>query len=283
MLSKTQIPERSYLFAMKGRELKIVADKYVRSLEKYCRRIPGSFTIEDIHDLRVDYKRLRAFTRMCSEEAHTRNLEIPDTLREVYKAAGGVRDHQLFLAKITLFAKVQYALPAFIRCIQQQLFKAKELLVKKIEKVEWGKLRKSIKEKMPAVLHDAAIRQFVNRQVAGTHILFIAADREEDLHEVRKNLKDLNHVSRIFDNDWAIPIPFSAWKDEKPIIDMAEKLGDFNDECITFSFLNGECLQDIPSEESDRIGIWRNMQAQQVEADKKKLLEEIQQLQLHGV
>src|SRR5688572_7459944 len=126
--------------------MKKVADKYLQSLEKYCRRIPGSFTIEDIHDLRVDYKRLRAFTRLCQEEAHTRRLQIPEPLRELYKAAGVVRDHQLFIAKIILFAKVQYALPEFTKCLQQELFKAKEQLVKKIEKVEWEKICKSIKE-----------------------------------------------------------------------------------------------------------------------------------------
>jgi CHAD domain-containing protein len=265
---------------MKGKELEKVTDKYVRSLEKYCRNIPGSFTIEDIHDLRVDYKRLRAFIRLCREEAHTQHLQLPDTLRDVYQAAGEVRDNQLFIAKIIVFAKVQYALPTFTKCLQQQLFKAKEQLVKKIEKVDFEKLRKSLKEELPPVLHDAAIRQFVNRKVASIHILFLAAEREEDLHEVRKNVKDLLHVDRVFENDWGIAFPFPAWKNEKPANEMAEKLGDFNDECLTLGFLENDCAKNIPAEECDRIAAWKNMQGQQVETDKKKLLQEIQQLQL---
>lgn len=268
---------------MKGKELEKVADKYVRSLEKYCRRIPGSFTIEDIHDLRVDYKRLRAFIRLCREEAHARHLQVPDQLREVYRAAGSVRDHQLFLARIVLFAKVQYALPGFTRCVQQQLFRAKEMLVKRIEKVEWNKARKEIKDELPAVLRDIAIRQFVNRKVAAIHILLIAPDREEDLHEVRKNLKDQLHVTRVFDNDWGIAFPFPPWKEEKPINEMAEKLGEFNDECITLSFLNSECQQNIPAEERNHITNWRNMQLQQIGSDKKRLLEEIRYIPLHSV
>lgn len=265
---------------MKGRELEKVADKYLKSLEKYCKRIPGTFTIEDVHDLRVDYKRLRAFIRLCKEEAHTRSLDIPEQLREVYRAAGGVRDHQLFLAKISLFAKVQYALPGFTQCLQQQLFREKEELVKKIEKADWGKIRKSIESALPSVLHDAAIRQFVNRKVASIHILMLAAEKEEDLHEVRKNLKDLIHAARIFDHDLLIPFPFPAWKNEKPIHDMAVKLGDFNDECITLSFLESSCQENIAIEERDSINAWRTMQTQQVEAGKKKLLQEILQLDL---
>jgi CHAD domain-containing protein len=265
---------------MKGKELEKVADKYVRSLEKYCSNIPGSFSIDDIHDLRVDYKRLRAFIRLCREEAQTNHLQIPDSLRDVYRAAGTVRDHQLFLAKIFLFAKVQYALPEFTRCLQQQLFKAKEILVKKIEKVDWDKLRKSIKDELPPVLTDTAMRQFVNRKVAAVHILLLAADREEDLHEVRKNLKDQLHVSRIFIQDFAVTFPFSSWENEKPINEMAEKLGDFNDECITLDFLGSACSENIAAEERDKINAWKNMQMQQVDTDKKRLLQEIQHLHL---
>lgn len=275
-----QNPGNLYLFEMKGKELEKVTDKYVRSLEKYCRNIPGSFTIEDIHDLRVDYKRLRAFVRLCSEEAHTSHLQLPDTLRDVYQAAGAVRDHQLFLAKITLIAKVEYALPAFTKCLQQQLFKAKEQLVKKIEKVDFDKLRKSLKDELPPVLHDSAIRQFVNRKVASIHILFLAAEREEDLHEVRKNLKDLLHVNKVFENDWGIAFPFPAWKNEKPVNEMAGKLGDFNDECLTLAFLDNDCTKNISAEENVHINNWKNMQMQQVESGKKKLLQEIQKLHL---
>ena len=265
---------------MKGKDLQKIVVKYVNSLEKYCKRIPGTFTIEDIHDLRVDYKRLRAFIRLCKEEAHTRNLVMPEQLRDIYKAAGGVRDHQLFLAKISLFAKVQYALPAFTQCLQQQLFRQKEELVKKIEKADWEKIRKSMESALPSVLHDAAIRQFVNRKVASIHILMLAAEREEDLHEVRKNLKDLVHGARIFDHDLLIPFPFPAWKNEKPIHDMAEKLGDFNDQCITVSFLEATCQENINPQERDSINAWRNMQWQQAEAGKKNLLREILQLDL---
>jgi CHAD domain-containing protein len=265
---------------MKGKELEKVADKHLRSIEKYCKRIPGTFTIVDIHDLRVDYKRLRAFIRLCKEETHTRSLDMPEPLRELYRAAGSVRDHQLFLAKISLFAKVEYALPGFTQCLQQQLFRKKEELVKKIEKADWGKIRKSIESALPAVLHDAAIRQFVNRKVASIHILMLAAEKEEDLHEVRKNLKDLIHASRVFDQDLLIPFPFPAWKSEKPICDMAEKLGDFNDECITLSFLESTCQENITAEERDSVNAWRTIQCQQVEAGKKKLLQEVLQLDL---
>jgi CHAD domain-containing protein len=268
---------------MKGKELEKIIDKYVRSIEKLCRRIPGSFAIEDIHDLRVDYKRLRAFIRLCCEEPQTKDLQIPDSLRDVYKAAGEVRDHQLFIAKIILFAKVQYALPGFTKCLQQQLFKTKEELVKKIEKVDWDKTHKNIKDELPKILHDTAIRQFVNRKVAGIHILLLAADREEDLHSMRKNLKDLLHVTRVFDHDWIIPFPFPAWKTEKPISDMADKLGDFNDECITLKFLRSECLACVPPEETDNITKWHQMQQKQIEECKKQLLHQVKNTHLQSV
>jgi CHAD domain-containing protein len=265
---------------MKRKELEKITGKYLHSLEKYCSMIPGSFAISQIHDMRVDYKRLRAFLRLCREEAHARHLDVPEALRNVYRASGNVRDYQLFLAKIMLFAKVQYALPEFTQCLQQQLFKEKEALVKKIEKVEWGRLRKTIDDAMPEMLHDSAIRHFVNRKVAAIHILQLAAEREEDLHKMRKHLKDLVHVSKIFEQDWSIPFPFPAWQHEQSLIDLTEKLGDFNDECITRSFLESGACENIPGEERNRINTWRNMQAQQLEFAKKRLLHEIQHLHL---
>lgn len=280
---KTGIAERLYLFEMKGKELGKIADKYVRSLEKYCRNIPGSFTVEDIHELRVGYKRLRAFVRLCNEDRHARHLKMPDTVVEVYRAAGEVRDLQLFIANIVLFAKVQFALQQFTKCMQQQLFRAKEQLVKKIEKVDWDKSRKSLKQELPPGLHDTAIRQFVNRKVAAIHILQLAAEREEDLHDVRKNVKDLLLVNRVFDHDWGIAFPFPPWKNEKPVNELAEKLGDFNDECITLAFLHDDCSKDLPGEENHKLGIWRKMQQEIVEKEQQKLLQAVQLLQLNPI
>lgn len=265
---------------MKRKDLQKIADKYTKSLEKSCDHIPGSFAVDDIHDLRVDYKRLRAFIRLCSEEDDARKAAMPDKLRDVYKAAGKVRDAQLFLAKVTLFAKVEYAIPEFTQCLQQELFRDKECLVKKIEDMEWHKLDKSIHSELPSVLHDAAIRAFVNRKVAAIHILLLAAERAKDLHEIRKNLKDLLHVTRVFENDYDVPFPYPAWKDEKAIDQMTDQLGEFNDDCITLSFLECACTENLPESEQHHIATWKNMQSQQVENNKKRLLQEIHRLEL---
>jgi hypothetical protein len=88
------------------------------------------------------------------------------------------------------------------------------------------------------------------------------------------------HVNRVFDHDWGIAFPFPAWKDEKPLNEMAEKLGDFNDECLTLAFLDNDCTKNIPAEECTHIAKWRDMQIQQVESGKQQLLQEIQKLHL---
>jgi|GEM_PF-677188 CHAD domain-containing protein len=275
--------ERLYLFNMKGKELEKIVDKYLRSLEKYCRNIPGSFTVEDIHELRVGYKRLRAFLRLCSEDPRARHLEIPEPLSEVYRAAGAVRDLQLFISNITLFAKVHFLLPEFAKCMNHQLFKAKEQLVKKIEKVDWDKVSKSIKQELPSHLGDSIIRQFVNRNVAGIHILQLAAEREKDLHDVRKKLKDLLLVNRVFEHDWGISFPFPPWKNEKQVNVLAEKLGEFNDECIGQTYLYDDCSNNLPEDENEKLDIWRRMQADLVKQEMKRLMQAVQQLQLEAI
>jgi len=57
-------------------------------LKKYSGQIPGSFGEEDIHELRVEYKKLRAFVRLVKLDKGAGDLKLPGKLKSLYHAAG---------------------------------------------------------------------------------------------------------------------------------------------------------------------------------------------------
>src|SRR5688572_16440361 len=110
---------------MKRQALEEVIDKHISSIEKYSERMPGHFDQEDIHDLRVDYKKIRAFIRLLQLEKGTGDLHIPGKLKEVYHAGGKVRDMQLFLVELHSLPVVSN-IPNCIARWKKQLFANKE-------------------------------------------------------------------------------------------------------------------------------------------------------------
>lgn len=269
---------------MKRKELERVTEQYVRSMKRYCSRIPGSFAVEAIHDLRVAYKKLRAFIRLVQQEQGAAGLRLGKRLKKLYRAAGDVRDLQLLLQNIQDHAQErQLALPTFLAAVHQSLFHAKERLVQQIEKTDWNKTNEALTSALPLLLRDASIRQFVNEKVAAIHILQLVAGKEEDLHTARKHLKDLIYVERLFQAEWNISFPFPAWQTTAPLHEMATRLGNYNDRCITIAQLHAFNATALPDDEQQ----WRLHYLQSLEqcAEKEKslLIQDIKAMHLTAV
>jgi CHAD domain-containing protein len=102
--------------------------------------------------------------------------------------------------------------------------------------VNLKKVRTSLTNELPKELHDDTLKRFLHQKVAAIHIILLAADDEHDLHSIRKQLKDIIYVIRIFENDWGISFPIRGWN-EKKLSEMASTLGEFNDRCLAISLL----------------------------------------------
>lgn len=263
---------------MKRPALEEVIDKHISSIQKYCDRLPGSFDQEDIHDLRVDYKKIRAFIRLLQLEKDTGELHIPHKLRAVYQTGGKVRDLQLFLLELNTLPVVT-AIPNSIVRWHKQLFAYKEQLVSAIEKVSFKKLRAGITGELPHELHGDTVKKFLHYKVAAIHIILLAASDEQDLHGIRKELKDVIYNMRIFENDWDIPFPVSGW-DENMLNEMASQLGDFNDRCLAISLLQSGYSEDIHENEKEILQQLQNNWQQQKNAQQHQLLQQVRELKM---
>nr|WP_242696267.1 CHAD domain-containing protein [Longitalea luteola] len=264
---------------MKRQALEEVIVRHTDRIEWHSDRLPGSFDQEDIHDLRVDYKRLRAFLRLLQLEKDAGNLQVPSKLRSLYHHCGKVRDLQLFLVELHALP-VAAELPVCISRWKQQLFTYKEETVRAIEEMRFKKMVNNLLKELPRQLRNETIIQFVHQKVAAIHIILLAAEQEDDLHTMRKEIKDLIYNIRIFENDWGIPFPVSGWQSEKALSDMASRLGDFNDQCIAISLLQSGYSANCHEEEKLALQELHNSWQQEKESRQQQLLQQVQLLKL---
>jgi CHAD domain-containing protein len=264
---------------MKRKALEDVVIKHISGIEKHSNRLPGSFDQEDIHDLRVGYKKIRAFLRLLQLEKNGGDLHIPDKLKAVYQICGEVRDMQLFLAELHAIG-VAPQLPASLTRWHQQLFTCKEQTVAAIEAVQFKKLRDIITKDLPGQLHDETITKFMHQKIAAIHIVLLVADSETDLHTIRKQLKDVIYTIRRFEQDWGIPFPAAAWKSEQDLSDMASSLGDFNDRCIAISLLQAGYSNASNDEEKSILQELYKSWLYQKEVQQQQLLQQVQTLRI---
>lgn len=266
---------------MKQAYLAAVIKKHGRRIKQYGEQLPGSFETEMIHDLRVEYKKLRAFLRLLQMDGDARHLTMPVDIKTVYHAAGNVRDLQLFLPQALLQSENgPVPLPGYLQYLQQRLFKAKEILVATIEHLKAGKVIEHITHDLPASLEDVAIRKFIHRKVAAVQVILLALEKDKELHTVRKQLKDIIYNIRIFDSDWGISFPVTAWRSEKRLNDTAAMLGDFNDRCIALSFLSDNIINPLPEGERGALSSWRSALLQEKEVCKQQMIAQLSQLHL---
>jgi CHAD domain-containing protein len=264
---------------MNRQALEHVIRRHLHHIEKYCDQIPGSFTVEDIHELRVEYKKSRAFLRLLQHERDAGKLQMPEPLKAVYKTAGEVRDIQLFLLLISGLP-IAGALPVFLSAWQKQLFSCKEALVKAIEEANFKKITASIKKELPDQLQDDTIQQFMHEKIAAIRIILLAAEEENDLHDIRKNLKDIIYNIRLFENDLQIPFPVQTFASEKELSDMASRLGDFNDRCIALDMLQAHAGDNLPPSEQKLLNELQTSWQQQKDSAQQQLLQQVQQWQI---
>lgn len=267
---------------MKRRELEAVVRNHGKRIAKHAKEIPGLFPVEDIHDLRVEYKKLRAFLRLVQLDPDAgRNLKMPADLKALYRSAGTVRDLQLFIPAVqTLHDENDSGIPIFMQNLRQQLFRAKEQLIERIEEADIEKSLNEVVDKMPSYLQDTTTRQFIHLKIAAIQILLLAVDRDEELHAIRKHLKDIFYVIKIFENDWGISFPIVAWRNEKMLSEVMTLLGDYNDRCVTLLLLADAGIEELPEAEQSILLNWQQTLEVAKRAQQQEVLQAVQDLQL---
>lgn len=169
-----------------------------------------------VHDMRVAFKRIRAvyllMERLLPEDFNMEEAE--GVLRELFRLSGRMRDAQVQLCLLEVH---ETNLSTTFGEYKAFLMKTEKKSVKKFhEYLHKSDAESDLKNKQQQTSHlistagDNQIRQqiilFVNELMYTAHNMHTDQDKDENLHEIRRKLKQCHYLLSVFDpNDAGLP------------------------------------------------------------------------------
>lgn len=227
---------------------KNIINNHCIKLNKSIKNVNEHFETESIHKLRVEYKKLRAFLRMISEEkAVDEKINIPGKLKKGYHIAGSIRDLQLQCQLILMLTKEEIKPPkAYLKLLEKNIEKLKPEfsgipLTQELEKISdksKGAAIPKFSETLPHNFIDAnctAIIEIINTKD------FI----DITMHAIRKYLKDIFYTLqelKATGEGAQLNVPRVSKKEMEYFDDFLEELGNFQDKCTSIALLDNQRL-----------------------------------------
>ncbi|HSC38476.1 MAG TPA: CHAD domain-containing protein [Chitinophagaceae bacterium] len=195
-----------------------------------------------IHSLRVDVKKLRAFCRLLSlekEEAHT--LKLPRRLKKMYARAGIARDLQLQIKNVEDYSRRQNIHPgSLLAALRYQLKKQRQKKRPVLGRKYFDRKAEKTTEQLPIQLRAATVQLFFRqKKEAIGHIIEKGSFEPDELHTIRKNIKDILYTTRIYTEDAGNALPPGSWKagELESLEALADELGKYNDIGSSLAYL----------------------------------------------
>lgn len=207
---------------------------YYARLAGFAARLEAHYKKDIIHLFRLDIKKLRAFYRLLSmETAGGKNLQLPRSLKKMYSGVGEIRDLQQQKANIEAFARkkgvaLAYLLTQLKHELKKQSAKKSFLLPKKFFVHQAEKANRILPKQFTA----ETLRYFFLQKMEAIRLVIEKGRFEDDeLHAIRKNIKDILYVSDIYTEDIksTLPLLFLAAGELERLKALAQDLGNYND------------------------------------------------------
>lgn len=258
-----------------------VIEAHCEQLVKLTERIPGHFNQKDIHQWRVEYKKLRAFLRMITAAVSDHVPHITPDLKKIYAAAGVVREFQVFESDFPTRSNTNWnELPIYHSLLLNHLFAAKEEFVKRTDIFSFEREKARWLIMPPDYLTTDIVQKFVQQRITAIRLILLAPDDDAAFHSIRKHLKDIIYGMRVFTEVWGIPFPVTAWKTDKKLIDATDALGLYNDQCTALSFFEDKYIGELPAEEKNRLLLIKEEWLRQKQSVPPQLIAVIEDLRL---
>lgn len=115
---------------MNHKQVKHIVHQFHKDLEKHFEKSIRNFDMEALHQLRLTYKKLRAFLRMISIGKDGRaGIMIAKKIKKGYRVAGLIRDMQLQQQRIAEVAmQAAFQPKAYTRLLEKKINRQKPVL-----------------------------------------------------------------------------------------------------------------------------------------------------------
>jgi len=245
-----------------------------RQIKKTIPSIVKHFDQDSIHKFRVQIKKLRAFLRLLSYEMEEpKDLKLPKSLKKIYTVTGAVRSLQLQLLQTNNPSKNDNDLTQYNQQLSNDLnSRIVELKTLIDEKIILGKEKKNI-SKIPENIDDSVIAKFYQLKINSINsIIEKKKFSDEEIHSIRKLIKDMIYVSKILHEPGFQLAQNNAFKEEDQSIaeKIAQELGEYNDISSGLRFLMPEGFNKINPDEKQKLESIRsawNLRKKKLKAD----------------
>jgi len=242
-----------------------------------CEQISPDFDKDVIHDFRVTFKYLRSFLRLIRAHNKEKGLKLSDRLKDLYQTAGIIRDAQLELEKINIEGM---ELADYTLLLNNKIELQKKKWNKFYSKRVLHQFKKRAEgynfEELPA----GVLSNFLNSRMASIDLTMqIESPSDVQIHSVRKNAKDM-----IYTSDLAKKNSWKGVKNElkpfplKKLNDVADKIGDYNDERQLISNISSFSTHTKEQEEREEIEKIRKTKEPKILSHKKNIITLVKEL-----
>ncbi|HEX5155191.1 MAG TPA: CHAD domain-containing protein [Parafilimonas sp.] len=237
---------------MKKKEIAEVVEESFKILEKLRRKILEEFDADDIHDFRVEVKKLRAFLRLVNIKKDDDEPTIPKLLKTFYGYIGIVRNihllrHHLFKYITDSSAKKT---TAFLKLMSSdEDFWKKEGVELMIDN-NFKDVKEKILEALPGKLEKSRIKKFIGDKLSDLGKLLEDLDDDHQMHSTRKILKDILYTWRFTKHHADLPEIIAG---EDKLKSLTSVLGDFMDKSVEIEFLQPSYVDKIKSKKEKSL------------------------------
>lgn len=216
---------------MKARTARKVINIRFRNLVKYYAAMKQTTGMEDIHHFRVEIKKLRAFLRLAGA-IYDKKMTIPPSLKKLFRSAGRLRDLQRH-SQTLKHSQEQHNHPVpYLKHINGKIARAKKNLARQMRNRVLDRSQVNIKKEIKNRVSSKSVRKFYYKKLAQIRIAgSFPSITDEDLHTIRKNVKDILYTAKSFEIDLGRNFPLPGWnkKIELYYTKLADELGRFQD------------------------------------------------------
>ena len=256
--------------------------KHYRALRKLIITINKDFETEAIHKLRVEYKKLRAFLRMISNEKPSQEkIKIPHKLKKAYAIAGSIRDLQLQQKSITgITTAVAKETKSYLKKLRRQVrilqpqfrnIPLDKTIDKRIKKTE-----KLILEKINTIVAG----RFVDNNCAAIVSIITGKNfNDANMHAIRKHLKDIFYTIQKLESAGA-EINFQSGEilnaEKKYFDELLEKFGNLQDKSTSISLLEEHRIRPLGKADNEILMRIRNVFIAERDTLKKAIIQRLE-------
>jgi hypothetical protein len=178
---------------MKGGNIADKLQAQLHTITGLLRRVMSHFERETIHELRTELKKLHAFLNLLYSVAGHEDLRFRKRLKTLYGYLGIIHNLQLQQHFIHSATQAPAGISEYLTILQGEMEKWKrELVMLMSDHTGMEEEKQAMLAALPRDLSKAAVKKYLSLKAEEmSTLLMLRTIRENNLHELRKLLKDV--------------------------------------------------------------------------------------------